>query len=125
MTQRTVPQSTGEKFLPLDVETLRETARRLLAEDAEQPANEELLNLQFLLRDHIGQLVPEVATVALGLPCDDVHRTCAQACIGEAQMRLRLGAGDNDRVRRAVAVRLARSVKALCDHLDRMSGVSA
>jgi hypothetical protein len=40
---------------------------------------------------------------------------CALACVGEARMRLRLGEGDNDRLRLSVAAKLARSVNVLCD----------
>jgi hypothetical protein len=124
MATSTTRPSTEAEPLPLDVETMRESARRLLADGAEEPPPEELGTLAVLLRDHIRQLIPEVAAAMLGLPKDDVPKACAQACIGEAQMRLRLGDGDNGAVRLAVAVRLARSVNALCDHLTNLGGVS-
>ena len=38
------------------------------------------------------------------------------AGVREAETRLRLGSGDNSPVRMSVAMRLARSVNALCDH---------
>lgn len=116
----------GADALPLDLETMHQTARPLLAEGAELPTNEaELEELATLLRDHIVRLIPEVAALAARLPRDDVPRACASACIGEANMRLRLGAGDVIPVRQAVVVKLARSVNALCDHLGNLGGVGA
>ncbi|MFE1441577.1 DUF6415 family natural product biosynthesis protein [Streptomyces sp. NPDC058739] len=112
----------GADTLPLDVETMRGTARPLLAEDAELPTEKrELEELAALLRDHIVQLMPEVAGLAVRLPRDDVPRACASACIGEANMRLRLGVGDVIPVRQAVVAKLARSVMALCDHYENLS----
>ncbi|TFV33378.1 hypothetical protein E4K10_33175 [Streptomyces sp. T1317-0309] len=116
MTQRTARPAAGLEALPLDLKAMRESARRLLAGDAEPPTVQELLNLGTLLRDHIRQLAPEVESAARRQPKDDIPRACALACVGEARMRLRLGEGDNDALRLSVATKLARSVNALCDH---------
>ncbi|WP_234436284.1 DUF6415 family natural product biosynthesis protein [Streptomyces sp. NRRL S-813] len=40
------------------------------------------------------------------LPKDDALRACAIACVGKARMRLRLGGGNNETVRLAVATKL-------------------
>ncbi|MFJ2718983.1 DUF6415 family natural product biosynthesis protein [Streptomyces sp. NPDC088353] len=104
-----------------DITTMRATARRLLADGTEPPTPDELSTLALLLRGHINTLVPAVEMAARGLPKDDVPRACAMACIGEARMRMRMGDGDNAAVRLAVAVRLARSVNALADHLENLS----
>jgi hypothetical protein len=122
MTQSTSRPPTKTEAPPLDLATMRATARRLLAGDAEQTTAQELLNLGLLLRDHIRQLVPEVESAAGRLPKDDIPRACALACIGEARMRLRLGEGDNDRLRLSVVTKLARSVNALCDHVQNLGG---
>ncbi|MER5756532.1 DUF6415 family natural product biosynthesis protein [Streptomyces sp. NPDC002088] len=123
MTQRTATAAgaAGHDELPVDIATMRESVRHLLGDLAPVLAGDELGTLAVLLRDHIEQLIPEVETVCLGLPKDDVPRACALACVGEARMRLRLGDGDTGDVRLSVAVKLARSVRALCDHYENLS----
>ncbi|MCX4608881.1 MULTISPECIES: DUF6415 family natural product biosynthesis protein [Streptomyces] len=113
MTQRTG----GPEALPLDVETMRETARRLLAEDAELPTAGELETLTLTLRGHMMLLVPAVEDAARPLPEDDIPRACALACVGEARMRLGLEPGRSLPQAVADALRLARSVNALVDHV--------
>ncbi|MCZ4510269.1 DUF6415 family natural product biosynthesis protein [Streptomyces sp. ActVer] len=119
MAHRTADRGTDSKpeHVPLDVPTMRETATRLLAENAELPSLEELENLTLLLRGQIMVAIPDVETAAGKLPDDDVPRACALACIGEARMRLRLEPS-NATLPAGVAhaQRLARSVRALADH---------
>ncbi|MGW0015763.1 DUF6415 family natural product biosynthesis protein [Streptomyces tendae] len=101
---------------PVDIATVRATARPLLAADLEPLAADELAKVTATLREHIADLIPAVEALTRTLPADDVPRACALACIGEARMRLRLGDGDNEPVRLSVAVRLARTANALADH---------
>ncbi|MFJ1653533.1 DUF6415 family natural product biosynthesis protein [Streptomyces sp. NPDC088337] len=101
---------------------MRASVRRLLSEEVEPPAADELPRLALLLRGHISALIPAVEAATRGLPENDVPKVCAMACVGEARMRLRIGDGDNDAVRLAVAVRLARSVNALADHYENLGG---
>ena len=109
--------------LPLDLETMRSTALRFLAE-AEQPfAPGELEIRTLLLRGHAMLLISEVTSAAENLPRDDVPRACALACIGEANMRLKLQAHPGLDTRMAHAQRLARSVRALCDHYESLTEV--
>ncbi|WP_230396100.1 DUF6415 family natural product biosynthesis protein [Streptomyces blattellae] len=124
MPHRTALPLTPEEAdgLPLDIAAMRASARRLLVQDAEPISPEDLGILAVLLRDHIQQLIPEVEAATLGLPKDDIPLACALACVGEARMRLRLGAGDTAPVRLSVAVKLSRSVNALCDHLVNLGG---
>ncbi|MFE5189187.1 DUF6415 family natural product biosynthesis protein [Streptomyces sp. NPDC056628] len=109
---------------PPDIATMRTAAHRLLDQDAQEPAPEELATLTLQLRGHIQLLIPEVGIRASRLPKNAIPRACALACIGEAEMRLRLGPGDNDAVRRTVATKLARSVNALCDHFENLGNES-
>ncbi|MFD5297232.1 DUF6415 family natural product biosynthesis protein [Streptomyces mutabilis] len=106
---------------PPDIATVRATARRLLAADAEAPAPDELASLTARLRRDITSLIPVVEALTRTLPETDVPRACALACIGEARMRLRLGDGGNATVRLSVAVRLARTANALADHHQALS----
>jgi len=57
------------------------------------------------------------------MPKDDIPRYCALACVGEARGKLRAGpdpgvGGDIGYTRK-----LARSLNALCDHWENLSGV--
>lgn len=107
---------------PLDVPTMRASARRLLAEDAELPTFEEMETLTLLLRGHMMLIIPEVEQVAARQPKDDIPRYCALACIGEARMRLDLTAGHGLPAGIAHAKRLSRSLNALCDHYENLGG---
>lgn len=107
---------------PLDIETMRGSARRLLAEDAELPTADELKTLTLALRGHMMLLIPDVEDAAQALPEDDIPRACALACVGEARMRLGLEPGATLPGGIAHAQRLARSVNALCDHVENLEG---
>ncbi|MGW3090869.1 DUF6415 family natural product biosynthesis protein [Streptomyces sp. NPDC001108] len=125
MANRTADHGTDSKpdHVPIDVQTMRETAASLLAEDAELPSSEELETTTLLLRGMIMVAIPEIETAAGKLPEDDVPRACALACVGEARMRLRLEPS-NGTLPAAVAhaQRLARSVRALSDHYVNLGG---
>ncbi|MGW0764650.1 DUF6415 family natural product biosynthesis protein [Streptomyces sp. NPDC002676] len=110
---------------PPDIATMRATARRLLAEDAKPIGPGELETLQLTLRGHLQLLIPVIEAMTLTLPKGDVPQACALAGVGEARMRLRLGVGDNGPVRMSVAMKLARSVNALCDHYENLGGRGA
>ncbi|MYS74181.1 hypothetical protein GTY88_27740 [Streptomyces sp. SID5926] len=118
MANATTPAATeaGRASAPPDIATVRATARRLLAADAEPFEAAEIAEMTARLREDIAGLIPAVEALTGALPEDDVPRACALACIGEARMRLRLGDGDTDRVRLSVAVRMARTANALADH---------
>jgi Family of unknown function (DUF6415) len=108
------------------IATMRETAALLLGPDdgpeGLPPVPKELDTLTATLRGHLGLLIPEVAAKAGRLPKNSVPRYCALACVGEANRKLRVGDGCTPRVRVAVARKLARSVKALCDHYEKLDG---
>jgi hypothetical protein len=106
------------RLLPLDLETMRTCAYRLLAEGAKAPSPEELEILTLQLRGHIMVAVPEVEAAVPALPEDDVPRACSLFCIGEARLRLNAEPGRTRAARIADAQRLARSVRALCDHYE-------
>lgn len=109
--------------LPLDIETMREEAARLLAEQAEQLSDRDLETLRIQLRGHAALLVPAVQQAATRRPETDSARHSALACVVTAQMDLRLGRGDSLLVRVSVAQKLAHSVRTLCYHLERLGGV--
>ncbi|MGW0820105.1 DUF6415 family natural product biosynthesis protein [Streptomyces sp. NPDC002845] len=121
----TRPTDTAEAAaLPVDIETMRTAARRLLADDAVLPTPEELETLTLQLRGHLALTVPEVEAAAEKLPEDDIPRACALACVGTARMHLGLEPGHGLPAGIAHAQRLARSVNALCDHVENLRHAS-
>lgn len=114
------PGDTAETPLLIDITTMRASACRLLAEDAEPPSADDLETLTVLLRGHIMVTIPEVEIAAGKLPEDDIPRACALACVGEARMRLNLDPGPTLAAGIVHAQRLARSVNALCDHHENL-----
>ncbi len=102
---------------------MRDSARLLLAEDAEPTAANELNTLTLTLRGHIQLLIPEVAQAAAREPKDSIPRYCALACLGEAHNKLRLGDNDTLPIRVSVARKLSRVLNALCDHYENLNGV--
>ncbi|MFD3835294.1 DUF6415 family natural product biosynthesis protein [Streptomyces sp. NPDC058642] len=109
--------------IPLDIEPMRAEARRVLDVDAPEMEYDTaaLEQLAVTFREQIRGLIPEVGAKAQQLPRTSADRACAMACVGEAEMRLRIGPGDSDLLRGTVAQKLARSVVALCGHYARMS----
>ncbi|MER6564875.1 DUF6415 family natural product biosynthesis protein [Streptomyces sp. NPDC001093] len=114
----------GNATVPLDIGTIRETAAILLgpddAPDALPPAPCELDTLTAMLRGHMELLIPEVEAKAGRLLRDSGLRHRGLAYVGEAKRKLRLGDGCTPPVRVAVARKLARCVKALCDHYENL-----
>ncbi|MFJ9864524.1 DUF6415 family natural product biosynthesis protein [Streptomyces sp. NPDC101165] len=107
----------GNAAQPLDIATMRATARRALTE---APFADELGMLTLTLRGHMQLLIPEVEMVAGREPKDSTARYCALACVGEARRKLRLGNGRTPPTRIAVAQKLARCVNALCSHYENL-----
>lgn len=119
MTHRTAAAAVAAEpeQLPADIETMRATVRQALAEDVELAAAD-LDTLSLALRGHMEVLIPEVTVAAGQQPKDSSPRYCAMACVGEARRKLQIGNGETQPVRIAVVQKLARSVSALCDHLE-------
>lgn len=114
----------GNATVPLDIGTIRETAANLLGPDdvpdALPPTPCELDTLTAMLRGHMERLIPEVGAKAGRLLRDSALRHCALACVGEARRKVRLEDGCTPPVRVAVARKLARCVRALCDHYENL-----
>ncbi|MER6343193.1 DUF6415 family natural product biosynthesis protein [Streptomyces sp. NPDC001532] len=107
---------------PAILPTMRAAVRRLLTENTEPPSDEELETLTLRLREHLGLAIPVVEALASGLPEDDIPRACAHAAVMEARARLGAEPRPTPAARIAHAQRLARSVNALCDHYENLSG---
>ncbi|MGW4907365.1 DUF6415 family natural product biosynthesis protein [Streptomyces sp. NPDC004270] len=108
-----------------DIVTMREAAEELLGPDdvpgVLPPSPPELRLLSSVLRGHLGLLIPEVEMRAHRLPEESVLRYCALACVGEARRKLsaepcRRYGGEVGHARR-----LARVLRALCDHCEALA----
>ena len=80
----------------------------------------ELETLAGTYRGHIETLIPAVQDRAERLPSGHPNRVSALVCVGQARIHLSLGPGDTDAIRGSIASRLARSVRTLCGHYDRL-----
>ncbi|HLL32643.1 MAG TPA: DUF6415 family natural product biosynthesis protein [Streptomyces sp.] len=116
------PATEGHDQRPLDIATMREAAHRLLAEDAELPTDDELDTLTLQLRGHLMLAIPVVEALADRFPEDDVPRACAHSAVAQARTQLNLKPWVTLPRRVQHAQRLARSVNALCDHYENLTG---
>jgi hypothetical protein len=107
---------------PVDIDTMRHSIDRLLGPDALPPASDALATLHYLLRGHLQLIIPEVEQAALKQDKDDVPRYCALACVGEARGKLRAQPRPGEYSALAHARRLARTLTALCDHYEALTG---
>ncbi|MFH9005443.1 DUF6415 family natural product biosynthesis protein [Streptomyces afghaniensis] len=104
--------------VPLDLETMRACANRMLADNADKLSPDVLETLMLQLRGHLVLAVSDVERGVQALPEDSVARVCALFCIGEARLRLSAQPSRTPSARTAHTQRLARSVRALCDHYE-------
>ncbi len=125
MTQATALKApaTGARPAPPDIVTMRETAQLLLGPDGAPhtlPAVDEDLAATHTatLRGHLEVLIPELEQAIQRLPSESIPRYCALACIGEARGKLRAQAMPVNGGAIAYARRLARVLRALCDHYE-------
>ncbi|GAA2504482.1 hypothetical protein GCM10010406_46380 [Streptomyces thermolineatus] len=110
---------------PTDTVTARETAQRLLGEDADLPTGEELDMLRLQLRWHAMLLIPVLETAVQDRPEDAPERVTAADVIAEARARLASEPRNTLPAEVAHAQSLSRSVLTLADALDSLRLVSA
>ncbi|MGC9538489.1 DUF6415 family natural product biosynthesis protein [Streptomyces sp. UG1] len=122
-TSTTHPPTTAEQGqAPPDIETMRETTRRVLGPDDAPdllPPAAEVDTLAAALRGHLELLIPEVAETAGPRPYS-VQTYCALACVGEARRKLSVAPGPTLEARVVHARKLARVLDSLCDHHERL-----
>ncbi|WP_328876377.1 DUF6415 family natural product biosynthesis protein [Streptomyces sp. NBC_00287] len=113
----------GVSAPPVDVATMRARVAEVLPPEVTPTDRGTLQTLTGLLRGHLQLLIPEIEQLAALLTVGDVPRYCAQACVGEARGKLnaRPGLMSYDAV--AHVRRLGRSLLALCDHYEALTGV--
>jgi len=106
---------------------MRRAVNRLLdpdaVPDALPPAAAELDTLTLQLRGHLQLLMPEVEEIVARIRQDSIPRYCAQACLGEARMKLAIEPQPGLSAAVAHARRLARVLNALVDHYEQLGAV--
>lgn len=107
----------------VDVLVMRQTIALVLPAEDELPPGLDIDTLTTVLRGHMALIVPEVETKALALHKEDIPRYCALACVGEANSKLRARAGRGAYAALVFARKLARSLAALCDHYETLTGM--
>ncbi|MGX9891144.1 DUF6415 family natural product biosynthesis protein [Streptomyces sp. NPDC002276] len=119
---RATNASSPEAPLLPDIAHMRAGAVAFLAGGVPLPRYEDVQGFAADCQRNLLKLIPEVEQLAGSLPDDDIPAKVAQAGVAEARRRLHeieaVGlAGEVKRVQR-----LARSVLALCDHHDSLTG---
>lgn len=127
MTNRTTGTPAAAEPAPLpppDIAIMRRTVGALLDDDAVAlaPAGGVLRVLTRMMRGHLEVLVPEVELAAGRLERESVNRYCALACVGEARAKLRTEPSERPDGKITHARSLARVLKALCDHYEKIGG---
>ncbi|MER7574915.1 DUF6415 family natural product biosynthesis protein [Streptomyces sp. NPDC126514] len=124
-TQTTPPAHSPDttELPPADIPTMRATVAEVLPPDVTPVDLTTLETLTGLLVGHMQLLIPEIERAAAELPTDDVPRYVALACVREARGKLaaRPGLRPYDAVTHVR--RLGRSLPALCDHYETLTGV--
>ncbi|MFD4508668.1 DUF6415 family natural product biosynthesis protein [Streptomyces sp. NPDC058457] len=117
-----VSMTEAQQQLAPDIETMRRTASRFLAPDGRPIPNGDVATLGTALRGQIEELIPTIEAMARLRRAGDIPSACALAGVREARMRLGLVPGYNSPGQMTVAMKLARSVTALCDHYEDLNG---
>lgn len=111
---------------PVDIATMRDTVNRLLDPDAVPealpPTGDEPQALTALVRGHIEVLAPEVEAAARTLKPGSTRRCTTLGCVWEARSRLEAQPSPRFGGAPGYARRLARTLSALCDHYETLTG---
>lgn len=114
---------TGKRLPPLDIATMRASIASVLPPEVTPTDSDTLQTLTGLIRGHMELAIPEIEQLTVPLPKDDVPRYCALACLGEARRKLSAVPGPQTYDAVVHARKLARSLLALCDHYETLTGV--
>ncbi|MER7936841.1 MULTISPECIES: DUF6415 family natural product biosynthesis protein [unclassified Streptomyces] len=124
MPDRTAPSADAAAVdqLPPDIETMRRMSARFPAADAGPIPMGDLVTLRAILRGHLEELIPTIEAMTRAFPAGDIPSRCALAGVQEARTRLGLRPGRDTPGQMTAAMKLARSVAALCDHFESLGG---
>ncbi|MEV7684436.1 DUF6415 family natural product biosynthesis protein [Streptomyces bungoensis] len=110
---------------PLDLATMREAVDRLLdpdaVPDALPPVREELVTLTLQIRGHLQLILSELEQSIGRLQPGSVCRYTLRQCLWEAHSRLEAQPSSRYGGEVGHARRLARVLRALCEHYEQMA----
>ncbi|MFE6365812.1 DUF6415 family natural product biosynthesis protein [Streptomyces sp. NPDC057806] len=109
--------------LPVDTVTMRATVARVLPPEVTPVDLTTVETLTGLLCGHMQLLIPEIEQAAARLPADDVPRYCALVSAREARRKLAARPTLKPHDAAAHVRRLGRSLLALCDHYEALTGM--
>ncbi len=109
---------------PLDIETMRATARALLTQDATLPRHDDLQTALLLLRGHLALIVPETEALARSLPDEHTARSPALATVAHTRVHLDTSPGHGLVSATEHAKSLARDLRDLCDHYETLTSTA-
>ncbi|WAZ26802.1 DUF6415 family natural product biosynthesis protein [Streptomyces cinnabarinus] len=107
----------------VDIATMRATVAQVLPPDVTPTNPARLATLTGMMRGHMHLLIPEVERAAAEQPAADVPRYVALACVREARGKLEASPGLMPSDAGAYTRKLGRSLLALCDHYETLTGV--
>jgi hypothetical protein len=112
---------------PVDIATMLQTAACLVDADGRPvdpaPDADAADHLTTLMRGQLQLLIGEVEQMTGRLAGDNIRRYCAAACIGEARRKLSAEPSPRYGGRIGRARRLARVLRALCEHYVEMDAL--
>lgn len=108
---------------PVDIVTMRANVAHVLPPDVTPTDRATLKTLTKALRGHMQLLIPEIKQAAAKQPSDDIPRYVALACVREARGKLNAGPGLMPSGPQVYVRKLGRSVLALCDHYEALTGI--
>lgn len=108
---------------PVDIATMRASVPEVLPPEVTPTDRATLETLTEMLRGHVQLLIPEIEQAAAKQPKDDVPRYVALACVAEARGKLDADPSLMPSDAEAHVRRLGRSLLALCDHYETLTGV--
>jgi hypothetical protein len=119
-------QDAARTTWPMDIETMRDTVYRLLDPDSDPqafpPTGDELQTLTATVRGHLELLLPDVEEAARKLKPGSIPTYTLLQCVWDARSRMEAEPSSKTGGPVAYARRLARSLNALCDHYERLTG---
>ncbi|MGW0720042.1 DUF6415 family natural product biosynthesis protein [Streptomyces sp. NPDC002778] len=102
---------------------MRATVGQVLPPDVTPVDLTTVETLAGLLCGHMQLLIPEIEQAAMRLPADDVPRYCALVAVREARRKLDARPGPRPYDAVTHVRRLGRSLLALCDHYEALTGL--
>ncbi|TXS55246.1 DUF6415 family natural product biosynthesis protein [Streptomyces sp. t39] len=121
MSDPRTPHPAASDTAPPDLETMRDTARRMQALGGPPARPQDLALLVDTLRGHVQLLVPEIQAMIRAAPSGDYAAAVALVGVDEAWRRLNTHPGFGEDAAFRHARKISLSVASLCDHWENLA----